>query len=296
MRGLSISILILLLMAAGLSCRKETNAERSYDLNASRALLTTGELLLDGQGDSPDLPPETIRHLEHVPEGRQLVSVLHAQRLQRELINEANQLLATERYNDLAGLLERAQRENLATSQLLELAGLPQALQGLRLYCARRPYERAADLEQNLDFLRPWVRQLQELSPAFQAFYLEQQQQLIAMRQQEAAAAEEEILHKLDRMLASAQSAPQGVDFLTQAATDFPQLPILRFVQRMGNAWHPTEALRTQLATASGVFARASTRERLSLELAIALSWNSLGVDLRQRLAAEWWNVPRRPP
>lgn len=291
MRRLFTPTLILFLMAAGLSCRKETAMERSYDLGTSRALLSTGELLLDGQDAAPALPPETLQKLEQTPEGRQLVGVLQAQRLQRELINEANLLLATERYNDLAGLLERAQRENLATSQLLELAGLPQALQGLRLYCARRPYERAADLEQNLDFLRPWARQLQELSPAFQEFYQEQQQQLLAMRQQEAAAAEEKVLRELDRMLASTQSAPQGADFLAQAAADFPQLPILRFVQRTGDQWHPTDALRTQLA-AKGFLARASSRERLGLELAVALTWNSLGTELRQRLADEWRDVP----
>ncbi|MBR6470774.1 MAG: hypothetical protein IKS83_03165 [Victivallales bacterium] len=292
MRHILCSILILFLVMAGGSCRREKQEEYDYDLGPSRALLTTGEQMLSAQAEAPALAPEITRQLERLPEGRQLAGVLREQRLQRELIHEANLLLATERYNDLADLLARAQREDLATTQLLELAGLPQALQALRLYCARRPYERAADLEQNLDFLRPWTRQLQALSPAFQSFYQEQQQQLLAMRQQEAASAEERVLRELDHRLASAKNAPQAADFLAQAATEFPQLPILRLVQRLDDGWHPTQLLHSQLQSSEGLFVRASTRERLSLELAVALTWETLGQAQRQRLAEEWRNSP----
>ena len=288
MRHLLCSILFLLLVAGAVSCRQEKQEEHAYDLSTSQALLAIGEQLLNEPEESPVLSPEFSHQLEETSEGRQLTGILQNQRLQRELIHEANLLLATERYNDLAGLLERAQREDLATSQLLELAGLPQAFQALRLFCARRPYERAADLEQNLDFLRPWARQLQTLSPTFQAFYQEQQQQLMAMRQQEAVAAEEHILRELDRKLASAKNASQATDFLGQAANEFPQLPILQLVQRIDNEWHPTELFLKQLNSPAGFLARASTRERLSLELAIALIWNKIGLDLHQRIADEW--------
>ena len=288
MRHLLCSILFLLLVAGTVSCRQEKQEEHTYDLNTSQALLAIGEQLLNKPEESPTLSPELTRQLEESSEGRQLTGILQNQRLQRELIHEANLLLATERYNDLASLLERAQREDLATTQLLELAGLPQAFQALRLFCARRPYEHAADLEQNLDFLRPWARQLQTLSPTFQAFYQKQQQQLMAMRQQEAVAAEEHILRELDRKLASAKNASQATDFLGQAANEFPQLPILQLVQRIDNEWHPTELFLKQLNSPAGFLTRASTRERLSLELAIALVWNKIGLDLHQRIADEW--------
>ena len=171
MRYRLLSILILFLVS---SCQREDEPERVYDLAQSQALMATGEQLLDGIENASAVSAETMAQLEATPDGRRVADALHEQWAQRELVTEANQLLATERYNDLAELLERAQREGLATTQLLELNGLPQALQALRLYCARRPYEHARDLEQNLEFLRPWLRQLQAFSPAFQNFYQEQ--------------------------------------------------------------------------------------------------------------------------
>ena len=289
MRYRLLSILILFLVA---SCQREDEPERVYDLAQSRALMTTGEQLLDGIEDATAVPAEAMAQLEATPDGRRVADALHEQWAQRELVTEANQLLATERYNDLAELLERAQREGLATTQLLELNGLPQALQALRLYCARRPYEHASDLEQNLEFLRPWLRQLQAFSPAFQNFYQEQQAQLLAMRQQEAVAVEENILQRLDWMLSTTALSSQAGDYLAQAANDFPQLPILRYLSRSGTAWQPTVLLDQQLSSPSGFLARASTRERLSLELAIALTWEALDNDAHQRIAEEWKNFP----
>ncbi len=289
MRYRLLSILILFLVA---SCQREDEPERVYDLAQSQALMATGEQLLDGIEDASAVSAETMAQLEATPDGRRVADALHEQWAQRELVTEANQLLATERYNDLAELLERAQREGLATTQLLELNGLPQALQALRLYCARRPYEHARDLEQNLEFLRPWLRQLQAFSPAFQNFYQEQQAQLLAMRQQEAVAVEENILQCLDWMLSSTALSSQAGDYLAQAANDFPQLPILRYLSRPGTAWQPTVLLEQQLSSPSGFLSRASTRERLSLELAIALTWDALDDDAHQRIAEEWKNFP----
>ena len=280
-------VVLLLLLAA---CRREEEPERTYDLSPSRALLATGEQLLDSERASSAVPSELLAQLEATAAGRALAGALREQQSQHALVAEANRLLVEERYNDLAELLERAQREGLATSQLLELTGLPQALQALRLYCARRPYEHAADLEQNLEFLRPWVRQLQALSPAFQVFYQEQQSQLLAMRQQEAAVAEERILHRLDWLLASARQTSQAGDFLAQSAAEFPQLPILRLLSRVGEGWQPGDALRQPLASAAGFLARASTREKLSLELSIALCWNDLDDEAKEHLRAEWKN------
>lgn len=286
------NLLLALLLLLVASCQREDEPERVYDLAQSRALMTTGEQLLDGIEDASAVPAETMAQLEATPDGRRVADALHEQWAQRELVTEANQLLATERYNDLSELLERAQREGLATTQLLELNGLPQALQALRLYCARRPYEHAADLEQNLEFLRPWLRQLQACSPTFQNFYQEQQAQLLAMRQQEAVAVEENILQRLDWMLSSTALSSQASDYLAQTANDFPQLPILRYLSRSGTAWQPTSALLQQLSASSGFLSRASTRERLSLELAIALTWEALDDDAHQRIAEEWKNFP----
>ena len=180
MKSLRYSLSLALCLLSLAACRREEEPPRAYDLTASRALLATGEQLLQesmaAEGATGEVvSAETLAELEATPVGRRLAGALREQQVQHELVARANQLLAAERYNDLAVLLERAQREGLATTELLELTGLPQALQALRLFCARRPYEHAADLEQNLEFLRPWVRQLQELSPAFQAFHQEQQ-------------------------------------------------------------------------------------------------------------------------
>ena len=292
MQSLRYNLVLALLLLLVVSCQRESEQERTYDLTQSQALMVTGEQLLDGGAEASAVSAETLAQLETTPAGRRVADALREQWAQRALVAEANQLLASERYNDLAELLERAQHEGLATSQLLELNGLPQAFQALRLYCARRPYEHASDLEQNLEFLRPWLRQLQTLSPTFQEFYQEQQEQLLAMRRQEAVAAEENILQRLDWMMASATQSSQAADYLAQAADEFPQLPILRYLSRTGDAWQPTSALLQEISASSGFLARASARERLSLELAIALVWEALDDDTRQRLTQEWENSP----
>ena len=291
MRSCLLPIIVLLVLLAT-SCRQEPEGERTYDLRTSSALLSTGELLLGDENRSESLPDGLLAQLEESRVGRSLAAVLREHWLQREVLLEANRLLAQERYNDLSLLLEKAQREGLATTQLLELAGLPQALQALRLYCARRPYEHASDLEQNLDFLRPWARQLQSLSPAFQYFYQEQQSQLLAMRQQEAVAAEEQVLRRLDWLLSCENQKSRAGDHLAQAAMAYPQLPILKLVQLTSSgAWQATAALHDLLAT-SGFLPKASKRERLSIELACALAWKSLANSETETLAREWQNLP----
>ena len=284
--------MLLFSLLLAVSCRQEQEGGREYDLHTSELLLTTGDELFQADERPTGFPPELLAELETNRLTSPLAQVLQAQVVQRELIQEANRLLAAERYNDLAALLEKAQREGIATTQLMELNGLPQALQALRLYCARRPYERAADLEQNLDFLRPWLRQLQSLSPAFQLFYQEQQTQLLAMRQQEAAAAEEQVLKRLDWLLACERQKGQASDYLAQVAEAFPQLPILKLLQRQPNAgWQAAASLRELLATGDAL-SHASTRERLSIELAVALAWNSLGTAETAVLAQEWKKLP----
>ncbi|MGN0867765.1 MAG: hypothetical protein ACI4SG_08850 [Oligosphaeraceae bacterium] len=162
------------------SCRRkgERNAP-AYDLGASDALVESGLALEQGEG--------SWREWER--EGRlapQVARILQEENGQRELMEEASRLLQEQRFHDFGALLDQAEREGRATPALLELRGLPHALQALALFCARRPYGKSQDLEDSLNFLSPWRQELSRMAPrTFPPFWDSQEALLASLRQEE---------------------------------------------------------------------------------------------------------------
>lgn len=176
-------ILVLSLMLAGTSCKgksgKASGRHRKYDLGRSEALLSAGEAFL-----SEDACWEDLAHSSLL--GDRLTGILRDDVSRRELFLAANSLLQQERLNDLAALIDDAEKRGEATPALLELRGLPRALQALSLFCARRPYQHAQDLEQSLNFLSPWCEELSRLAPeAFPPFLQSQNVLLEELRAKE---------------------------------------------------------------------------------------------------------------
>ncbi|MCQ2397383.1 MAG: hypothetical protein MJ106_06785 [Lentisphaeria bacterium] len=169
-------ILVLSLMLTGISCKgkagRQSGRHRKYDLGRSEALLEAGEAFL-----SEDACWEDLAHSALL--GDRLTGILRDDVSRRELFQAANALLQQERLNDLAALIDDAEKRGEATPALLELRGLPRALQALSLFCARRPYQKAQDLEQSLNFLSPWCEELSRLAPEAFPPFLESQNALL---------------------------------------------------------------------------------------------------------------------
>ncbi len=191
----------LLLLPLAFSCGRgggEDGAEGGerrrpvYDLKKSDALLEAGEALRSGAqvweelSQGADLNPQVSRMLRE--EGSQ-----------RELFAQANRLLQQQRFHDLSALLDEAERQGRATPTLLQLRQLPQALQALSLFCARRPYQKSEDLSQSMVFLEPWKAELSRMAPkAFPPFWQSQEALLEELRLQEHQAKCAAWLHALD--------------------------------------------------------------------------------------------------
>lgn len=162
------------------SCRRgKGKSAPAYDLGPSEALLESGLSLERGDGEWE----------KREKEGRlspQVARILQEENGQRELMEAANELLREQRYHDFTELLDRAEREGRATPALLQLRGLPQALQALSLFCARRPFTKSQDLEDSLVFLSPWREELSRMAPeAFPPFWEAQEALLASLRQEE---------------------------------------------------------------------------------------------------------------
>jgi hypothetical protein len=191
-------------------------------------------------------------------------------------------MLTAGKYNDLALFIERVEQEGKVTPALLQLRGLPQALQALRLFCARRPFVNSRDLEQALNFLRPYAPELASHSSFFQDFMNAQQQELAEMRSREISRKVEEMLRELDWTLACRSTFKHYPVLLRKLAETAPDSPLFRYVRLPGGTAGP--ALNRWLDGGDG-FANAEAPPQW-LELALAVTWSSLTPE-RQQLAAE---------
>lgn len=196
----TLSILLVLLAALLLSlssCGRggeggDAKRRPAYDLGKSEALLDAGQALRSGAqvweelSECAGLDPQVSR-------------ILREEGSQRELFAEANRLLQEQRFHDLSALLDDAERQGRATPTLLQLRQLPQALQALSLFCARRPYQKSEDLAQALIFLEPWKAELSRMAPkAFPPFWKNQEELLEELRMQEFLVKRDQWMHKLD--------------------------------------------------------------------------------------------------
>ena len=203
----------------------------ALDLRRSEALLKAANAFLDDDQDGMTLAKEAASKGDAL----RLAELLATQERQRELFRQANQLLHERRFNELEELLNQAEERGTASPRLLELRGVPQALQALALFCARRPYQNADDLRVSLDFLQPYLPVLSE-SPRFQQFYQEQKTLLADLERAGRHAKTLAILQDLDWCQATAGRAQQCLPLLKELAGTDADAFLLRL---LGDVAHP---------------------------------------------------------
>ena len=237
-----------------------------YDLGKSDALLDAGEALRSGSqvweelSQGEDLNPQVAR-------------ILREEGSQRELFAEANRLLQEQRFHDLSALLDEAERQGRATPTLLQLRQLPQALQALSLFCARRPYQKSEDLSQSLIFLEPWKAELSRMAPkAFPPFWESQEALLEELRLQEFQAKCAAWIHSLDVAL---NAFPGEGASVNECLTELQALSQERTVPMMELLKAPLEEILADDASWSAEH-----------ELACTLRWTELSEEQKTLLQA----------
>jgi hypothetical protein len=237
-----------------------------YDLGKSDALLDAGEALRSGSqvweelSQGEDLNPQVAR-------------ILREEGSQRELFAEANRLLQEQRFHDLSALLDEAERQGRATPTLLQLRQLPQALQALSLFCARRPYQKSEDLSQSLIFLEPWKAELSRMAPkAFPPFWESQEALLEELRLQEFQAKCAAWIHSLDIAL---NALPGEGPAVNECLTELQALSQERTVPMMELLKAPLEEILADDASWSAEH-----------ELACTLRWTELSEAQKALLQA----------
>lgn len=276
-------LLIIFILIFGVSCGREENSAETapveYDFHASQLLCAGSEAIASAGNSSlatvfkDEKPP---RHLS------ELHAVIQMRANEQLLLEEARKMLAEGRYNDLALFIEQVEQDGKVTPALLQLRGLPQALQALRLYCARRPFQSADDLNQALTFLRPYEPELALHSPFFREFIDSQYLELTEMHKREMEQKVAALLKKLDWTLACKKSYKHHPIILRQIMDTAPKSPFLAYVASPQGA--PGPALNRWLD--SGADFKTAGVPADWLELALAVTWPHLTPD-RKKYAAE---------
>jgi hypothetical protein len=261
---------------------------RHYDLQRSEALIKCGEALVASGGKplSPETMDEIMPGLALIGQSSSLIALLNERTEQYSLYERAAELLAKGNYNALSAMIDDAEENGKATAYLLQLRGLPQAFQALALYCARRPYDTAEDLERALSVLEPFQESLSS-SSRFMEFWRGEQDALVRLRASEGAARVSKQLHKLDWALATAGREHECEEIMRELISMKPQPALMRLTSGT-QACRASVLLKecldvsedTELSIPDGV----STEE---FELALALTWEQLS-SAQRRNAQRW--------
>ena len=262
---------------------------RNYDLRGSEVLLRDAPVVLEAV-DGRQLPAVEVERLRRdfgvVPQSGPFLALLTAYAEQQQLYRQASALLEKGRYNELSALIDKAEQGGKATVALLQLRGVPQALQALRLHCARRPYVAAEDLERALSALEPYGELLKD-SAAFRAFWQGEGELLERLRDGEREVRQSKLLDRLDWALATMGMESQCADILVKLALEGNATGVLRLVSGTRQC-RPSSLLSGMLADFAD--AELILPEGVSprdLELALALTWERL-TPAQRRSGGHW--------
>jgi len=269
MRFLFFILVLVVFFTVSCGDSPRSSRRKTYDLSASNALLEVGDALT-----AEDANWDTLSKSGLLDE--RLAGILRDEASRRELFTAANDLLQEERFHDLASLIDDAEDRGEASPALLELRNLPQALQALSLFCARRPYQKSKDLEQAMNFLSPWVPELSRLSSeAFPPFWASQEALLGELRLSEKRQRIGEALSELDRALTTrGGKANSPMWTLAEIAQVDENAEILQYVSVDCSAL---------VGLAEGIDNPAAWTA--SRELAMMLCWETLSEETRSAAA-----------
>lgn len=138
------------------------------------------------------------------PDEQLLFEMLTDHEQERLLLLKANEFLKKGHYDELGKLIEQAEKKGDASPELLEFRAAPQALQALEVFCSRMPWESPEDLENAMNWLKPYLATLQQ-APAFTEFWQQQLRQREILHKSRFIQQQQDLLARIDHLLGDNQ-------------------------------------------------------------------------------------------
>ncbi len=206
------------------------------------------------------------------PDEQVLLEVLSDHEQERLLLLKANEFLKNGHYDELSRLVEEAEKGGDASPELLEYRAAPQALQALQVFCSRMPWESPEDLENAMNWLKPYLPTLRQ-APAFTAFWQQQLREREVLYHSRFAQQQQDLLLRIDQQLGDNQrpAAWNSLETLWQLNPAHPIFSLLEHRQRLLKEDFHESPQKTSLP------------QQLS-ELAVALTWPGLPRQQQQQL------------
>lgn len=193
-----------------------------------------------------------------------LIQILQNYKKEIELLNKADSLLQNGHFNELNSLVESAEKQGEASPELLQYRAVPQALQALQLFCSRKPWEKAEDLQSAINWLKPYLNMLQK-AQTFNEFWLAELQLRDELLIKETKNLEYKMLKEID-LLISEKKIVQAWIKTRSLQQQVPDNEIFNLVNPINE--NSEKALFTAL--------KQKQSSSLALEIALMLVYNKL--------------------
>ena len=243
-------------------------APPDYDESKNQTLSKLCQFLRNEQYE------QAIALLKNIEDTEQklLLEMLSSHEKERLLLLQANDFLKEGRFSELSRLIEQAEKQGEASPELLEYRAAPQALQALQVFCSRMPWESPEDLENAMNWLKPYLSTLEQ-APAFAKFWQQQVQRLEILHKNRFTKQQDDLLVRMDQLLASNQrpAAWNALESLWQLNPAHPIFSLLDKRQRL--------LKENVLASLQNSSLSAQIRE-----LALVLTWPGLNPRQQQQL------------
>ena len=204
-------------------------APPDYDESKNQTLSKLCQFLRNEQHE------QAIALLKNMEDAEQslLLEMLISHEKERLLLLQANDCLKNGRFDELSSLIEQAEKKGEASPELLEYRSAPQALQALQVFCSRMPWESPEDLENAMNWLRPYLPTLQQ-APAFEEFWQQQLRQREILYKRRIIQQQQDLLARIDHLLGENQrpAAWNALESLWQLNPTHPIFSLLDHRQR----------------------------------------------------------------
>ena len=172
-------------MALVVGCGKKKRPAPEYDSRRAELLFAACDAMRAG---------DTARSIEALGQmtrdypSDKFPAVAYRQEQKRELLEQANQLLADVSLNQLEQLLRDTETKGLISPEMLAYSQIKNALDQLRIFVSKMPWTSAAALRQNLRNLDAYDAVLRQ-SPSYAQFRKQQDETLARLVSDESRAA-----------------------------------------------------------------------------------------------------------
>ena len=257
-------------MALFVGCKEKKRPAPEYDSRRAELLFAACDAMREG---------DTARSLEMLGRMKRdfpadkFPTVAYRQEQKRELLEQANSLLADVSLNQLELLLRDTEAKGLVSPEMLAYSQIKTALDQLRLFVSRMPWTSATALRQNLRNLDAYDSVLKQ-SPVYVQFRKQQDDTLARLVSDESRAAVANTAEALELALITGNGLSRARAACKTLAESQPENFLTRTLA-MENA--PTAKKLCEVASTD-------TEKQSFIEIAALEKWEALPMEAREEV------------